>query len=44
MSDVAKIENLKEFIIEIRGQRVLLDSDVAKIYGVELRQKELMRR
>jgi len=37
MSDVAKIENLKEFIIEIRGQRVLLDSDVAKIYGVETR-------
>jgi len=37
MSDVAKIENLKEFIIEIRGQSVLLDSDVAKIYGVETR-------
>ena len=37
MSGIAKIENLKEFIIEIRGQKVLLDSDVAKIYGVETR-------
>ena len=32
-----KIENLNEFIIVIRGQGVLLDSDVAKIYGVETR-------
>lgn len=38
MSDVAKIENLKEFIIEIRGQRVLLDADVAVIYGVETKR------
>jgi len=37
MSDITKIENLKEFIIEIWGQRLLLDSDVAKIYGVETR-------
>lgn len=37
MSDVVKIENLEEFIIEIRGQKVLLDSDVAQIYGVETR-------
>ncbi len=37
MSGIAKIENLKELIIEIRGQRVLLDSDVAGIYGVETR-------
>jgi hypothetical protein len=29
MSDVAKIENLEEFIIEIKGQKVLLDADVA---------------
>ena len=32
-----KIENLKELIIEIRGQGVLLDRDVAQIYGVETR-------
>ena len=37
MSDIAKIENLKDLIIEIRGHSVLLDSDVAKIYGVETR-------
>jgi len=37
MSGIAKIENLKDLIIEIRGQSVLLDSDVAKIYGVETR-------
>ena len=35
MSDVAKIENLEEFIIEIKGQKVLLDADVVVIYGVE---------
>ena len=37
MSDIVKIENLKKLIIEIRGQSVLLDSDVAQIYGVETR-------
>ncbi len=35
MSDMVKIENLKGLIIEIRGCGVLLDSDVAQIYGVE---------
>ena len=35
--DIVKIENLKELIIEVRGQSVLLDSDVAQIYGVETR-------
>lgn len=35
MSDMVKIENLKNLIIEIRGQSVLLDSDVAQIYGVQ---------
>jgi len=38
MSDIVKIENLKKLIIEIRGQSVLLDSDVAKIYGVETKR------
>ena len=32
--DIVKIENLKELIIEIRGQSVLLDSDVAELCGV----------
>ena len=35
MSDMVKIENLKGLIIEIKGHDVLLDSDVAQIYGVE---------
>ena len=32
MSSIVKIKNLEEFIIEIKGQNVLLDSDVAPIY------------
>lgn len=35
--DILKIENLSKLIIETRGQSVLLDSDVAQIYGVETR-------
>lgn len=38
MSNIVKIENLKEMIVEIRGQSVLLDCDVAKIYGVETKR------
>ena len=37
MSTVAKFENLKDLIVELCGQSVLLDSDVAQIYGVETR-------
>lgn len=38
MSDIVKIENLKEMIVEIKGQSVLIDSDVAQIYGVETKR------
>jgi ORF6N domain len=38
MGDMLKIENLKGMIIEIRGCNVLLDSDVAQIYGVETKR------
>lgn len=38
MSDIVKFENLKNMIIEIRGWDVLLDSDVAKLYGVETKR------
>ena len=38
MSGLIKIENLKELIIEIRQQSVLLDSTVAEIYGVEVKR------
>jgi len=38
MSEVVKFENLQNLIIELRGRRVLLDSDVADIYGVETKR------
>lgn len=38
MSDIVKFENLKSMIVEIRGWDVLLDSDVAKLYGVETKR------
>ncbi len=38
MSGVSNIEYLHEFIIEIRGQNVLLDVDVALIYGIETKR------
>ncbi len=34
---IIKIEKIEELIIDIRGEKVILDSDVAKIYGVETR-------
>ncbi len=37
MSGLVKFENIKNLIIEIRAQSILLDSDVAQIYGVETR-------
>jgi len=37
MSDILKVGNLEELILEIRGQRVLLDRDIAEIHGVETR-------
>lgn len=36
--NIVKIENLKELIIEMRGQSILLDSDVAELYGVETKR------
>lgn len=38
MSGIAKIENLKKLIFEIRNEKVLLDADVAEIYGVETKR------
>ncbi len=38
MSDLIKIENLIELIIEIRDEKVLIDSDLAQIYGVETKR------
>ena len=36
--DIIKIENIQNLIIEIRAEKVLVDSDVAQLYGV-LRKK-----
>jgi len=38
MNSIAKFENLKDLIVELRGQSVLLDSDVAEIYKVETKR------
>lgn len=38
MSDIIKIENLKNLILKIREQDVLLDRDIAQIYGVETKR------
>jgi len=35
---MVKIEALQHLIIEIRGEKLLLDLDVAKIYGVETKR------
>ena len=37
MSDIIKMENIQDLIFEIRGVKVILDSDVADLYGVETR-------
>ena len=37
MNDTMKFENIKPLLVELRGESVLLDSDVAQIYGVETR-------
>ncbi len=40
-----ELENIKEMIYVIRGQRVMLDSDLAKLYGVETKRvNEQVRR
>jgi hypothetical protein len=38
MKSPISIENLQASILEIRGNKVLIDSDVAKIYGVETKR------
>jgi len=36
--NIIKTENISDLIIEIRDEKVLIDSDVAKIYGVETKR------
>ena len=37
-NDIAKINSVEDKIIEVRGEKVLLDSDVAALYGVETKR------
>jgi hypothetical protein len=37
-SNPLSLESIEEYIIELRGQKVLLDSDVARIYGTHTRE------
>ncbi|MCH5230474.1 MAG: ORF6N domain-containing protein [Muribaculaceae bacterium] len=38
MADIVKIEEVKGMIISLRGQDVILDFEVAKLYGVETKR------
>ena len=38
MTRIIKFEEIENLILEIRDQKVILDSDVAKIYGVETKR------
>ena len=38
MRVIVKIENLKELLIELRGEKVLFDADVAAIHFVETKR------
>ncbi len=37
MSDIIKLEDLQNRVVELREKKVLIDADVAEIYGVETR-------
>jgi len=37
MNDIIKLENIQKLILEIRGQKIIIDSDVAEIYKLETR-------
>lgn len=37
-NDIAKINSVEDKIIEVRGEKVLLDNDVAALYGVETKR------
>ena len=37
MNEIAKIENIQNQIFSIRGKQVMIDSDLAELYQVEIR-------
>ncbi|MDR1068932.1 MAG: ORF6N domain-containing protein [Clostridiales Family XIII bacterium] len=38
MEDIIKAEQIEDKILDLRGQQALLDSDIARFYGVETRE------
>jgi hypothetical protein len=38
VNEIIKIEDIQNLIIELRNERVILDNDVAQIYGVETKR------
>ena len=38
MTDIIQYEDVERRIIQLRGQKVLLDRDVAELYGVETKR------
>ncbi len=38
MSSITKFKNLKDLLVELRGQSVLLDSNVAELYEIETKR------
>ena len=38
MSDIVKFNSVEEYIIELRGEKVILVNNVAALYGVETRE------
>ena len=36
--DIVKLESVEDKIIEIKGEKVIVDSDIALLYGVETRE------
>ncbi len=36
--DIIKLESVQDKIIDIRGEKVIIDSDVAALYGVETKR------
>lgn len=36
--NIIRIEEIENLIVQIRGEKVLIDSDVAELYGVETKR------
>lgn len=35
---VVRVEDIQDMLVELRGQQILIDADVAKLYGVETKR------